>query len=184
MDNSGSAVSEIRERVVKTCNIGGVSGNGRSQTASVVIVDGLNVAFARNSGKARLSDLMNTVKLLEQTYSVVEVVVDASARHRIDDIDMLEELIKAGKIVLCPGGIEADELIWKRAISLIDAGREVTIITNDMFPIRRAEKESRKISNIAVSIFPDGSIYLLPRIIQKFASKCSTAVTGQLIELA
>lgn len=137
--------------------------NEKSKLNRYALVDGLNIAFARNGKKARISDLLNTIGTLEREYLFVEVVVDASSRYRIDDRDVLDELILEGRVILCPAGVEADELIWRRATSLNDDKKQVVIVTNDMFPTRRNKSENRQISNIAVSIFPDGTIYLLTR---------------------
>jgi hypothetical protein len=138
-------------------------GEAQSQLEGYALVDGLNIAFSRNGRKPRLGDLLSTVKILERRYKIVDVVMDASVRHMIDDRDMLEELVSEGRIVLCPAGVEADELIWQRALSVGSKGKKVTVVTNDMFPIRRGERERRSLSNLAVSIFPDGEIYLLSR---------------------
>jgi hypothetical protein len=161
-----------------------IAANAESKLTRCALVDGLNVAFARNSNKAIMADLLNTIRALEKEYQYVEVVVDASSRYRIDDRDVLDELVLEGKVILCPAGVEADELIWRRAISLNEERRQVVIVTNDMFPIRRNKRENRQISNIAVSIFPDGRIYLLPRCNKELEHDRNNHRIDNLIELS
>ena len=106
------------------------------------VIDGLNVAFSRNDGVARLSDLIAVAKTISGKFSKYETIVDASARHRIDNKVELEHHIENGKITLCPAGIDGDDLIWSRAKSLYEKGFKVSIISNDMFPVRRRKEES------------------------------------------
>ena len=161
-----------------------ITANAKGKLTRYALVDGLNVAFARNSKKAIMADLLNTIGTLEKEYQCVEVVVDASSRYRIDDRDVLDELVLEGKIIQCPAGVEADELIWMRAIFLNEDKKQVVIVTNDMFPIRRNKRENRRISNVAVSIFPDGKIYLLPRDNKESEHDYNKPRTDNLIELS
>ena len=100
---------------------------------------------------------------ISKDYFKYEIIADASARHRIDNRVEFERLVKNGKIVLSPAGIEADDLIWMRARSLYEMGYEVSIISNDMFPLRRSEEENIPILSVTVSRFNDGRIYFLTR---------------------
>ncbi len=144
-------------------------GNKKEGELSVVksetyaVIDGLNMAFARNDGTARLSDLLSIYKRASKEYDKIEIIIDASARHIIDDKTGLENLIRKGKIVLGPAGIDGDDLIWLRASSLYEKGNIVSIISNDMFPIRRSVDENIPVESVATSMFQDGEIYFLKR---------------------
>ena len=128
------------------------------------LVDGMNVALARNdNGIARLGDILNIMHKLEGTYDNIETYADASIRYRIDDIRTLDSLVREGKIYLCPAGITADELIWQRAVSLSIRGVETTIVTNDMFPVKRYSVETRNIRNLTAAIIKGSDIYLIER---------------------
>ena len=128
------------------------------------LVDGMNVALARNdNSEARLGDILNIIHKLEEAYDNIETYADASIRYRIDDIRTLDSLVREGKIYLCPAGITADELIWKRAVSLSIRGVETTIVTNDMFPVKRYSVETRNIRNLTAAIIKGGEIYLIER---------------------
>ena len=128
------------------------------------LVDGMNVALARNdNGEARLGDILNIIHKLEEAYDNIETYADASIRYRIDDIRSLDSLVRDGKIYLCPAGITADELIWQRAVSLSIRGVETTIVTNDMFPVKRYSVETRNIRNLTAAIIKGSDIYLIER---------------------
>ena len=128
------------------------------------LVDGMNVALARNdNGEARLGDILNIIHKLEEAYDNIETYADASIRYRIDDIRTLDSLVREGKIYLCPAGITADELIWQRAVSLSIRGVETTIVTNDMFPVKRYSVETRNIRNLTAAIIKGSDIYLIER---------------------
>ena len=101
-----------------------------------IMVDGSNVALSRrtNKKKAKFHNLELIIELLrklEKIHSIEwEIVVDASLRHRIDDKNALEKLIKIGIITQCPKCIKADEFI----IEFFKRHPENTvIISNDFF---------------------------------------------------
>lgn len=127
------------------------------------VIDGLNGAFSRNDGIARLSNLIAISKRISNVYDFSEIIVDASSRHKIDNKSEFERLIKKGKVVLCPAGIDGDDLIWLRAKSLFEKGYLVSIVSNDMFPLRRSVEENIPIASVVISIFQDGDIYFLNR---------------------
>lgn len=148
------------------------------------LIDGLNGAFSRNDGKARLGDLLSISRTLKDEFDYVEIIADASARHKIDNKIEFERLIRDGRVQLCPAGVDGDDLIWIRAKSLTDKGHVVTIVSNDMFPIRRARIEKVSVSSMVVSIFPDGQVYFLERsTTMKDHHNPSTGGTVQLIEI-
>lgn len=141
------------------------------------LVDGMNMALARNDNrKARLEDILNIIHELEGSYDNVETYLDASIRHRIDNIIALDSLVKNGKMYLCPAGITADELIWKRAIRLSNIGHATTIVTNDMFPVKKYSMEYRNIRNLTAVIIRSGDIYLIERNISLLHARCNNSV--------
>ena len=158
ISHKGKEVTGIELLDVKIPN--GESVNGETYA----LVDGMNVALARNNnGKARLGDILNVIHNLERSYDCIETYADASIRYRIDDIRTFDSLVREGKIYLCPAGITADELIWQRAISLSQRRWETTIISNDMFPVKKYSAELTKIRNLTVSIIGGNEIYLIER---------------------
>lgn len=137
-----------------------------------VLIDGMNVALSRNDNKkARLGDILKTINKLEGKYDNIETYVDASLRHRIDDLKSLDLLVRSGKIYLCPAGITADELIWQRALSLLEDGEETTIVTNDMFPVKGYSSETQRIRNLTVAIINGSNVYLIERDIALLHTK-------------
>ncbi len=147
-------------------NVGNKGNNNRNiknETKRYALIDGLNIAFARNDRKARLIDILSTKLSLKDRFDIVEIIIDASARYALDDKKNFDILVGGSKIIMCPAGIDCDDLIWARSKSLVAKGHEVTIVSNDMFPVRRAVIDNLDVSNLAVSIFPDGDIYFLKR---------------------
>ena len=158
INSTGMEVSSLEVLDVKIPN------SKSENLETYALVDGMNVALARNdNSKARLGDILNIIHKLEGSHDYIETYVDASIRHRIDDIRALDSLIREGKIYLCPAGITADELIWQRAVVLSKRGHESTIVTNDMFPVKKYSAESRNIRNLTVAIIKGGEIYLIER---------------------
>ena len=174
LSDMGREVTGLEVLDVKTHNSELANGG------TYVLVDGMNVALARNDNKkARLGDIMNILHKLEGSYDNIETYVDASIRHRIDDIKGLDALIRAGKIYLCPAGITADELIWQRALSLSKRGHESTIVTNDMFPVKKYSTEFANIRNLTAAIIKGGDIYLIERNIGLLHSRYCNSVINK-----
>ena len=138
------------------------------QKKTYAVIDGLNVAFARNDGVARLSDLVAISKHISNEYDKFDIIADASARHKIADQIGFDSFVKRGKIQLCPAGIDADDLIWMRVKSLCKKGYQVSIVSNDMFPVSRSKKEGICVASVVVSIFHDGDIYFITRNINRY----------------
>jgi hypothetical protein len=138
--------------------------NGNSISGSYAIIDGMNIALSRKSkNKGILNNVLKVYKKMQESYDHVEIIADASIIHNIDDKQTLSQSEIKQKIFICPAGIIADDLIWERALSLYSLGAEVTIVTNDKFPITRYSIEYENIRNLTVSILYDESIYLLER---------------------
>jgi hypothetical protein len=127
------------------------------------LIDGLNIAFSRNDGMARLEDSLNLLNLLKSSFDHVELFFDASARYKIDNKTYYSELVKSGAIIQSPAATQADDLIWMRAVSLAEKGIIPTILTNDTFPLERNRKARNKINNTSVTILQNGEIYCIPR---------------------
>lgn len=128
------------------------------------IIDGMNIALSRKSkDKGIWNNVLKVYKKLGESYDHVEIIADASIKYNIDDAQSLNQYEKKQKILICPSGIVADNLIWERARSIYAMGMEVVIVTNDKFPITRYSTEYGDIRNYTVSIFSDDSMYLLER---------------------
>lgn len=128
------------------------------------IIDGMNIALSRKSkDRGILNNVLKVYKKMQELYDHVEIIADASIKHNIDDIQTLNQYEKKQKIFICPAGIIADDLIWQRALSIYSLCTEVTIVTNDKFPVTRYSTEYENIRNLTVSILNDDSIYLLER---------------------
>ena len=152
-----------------------------SRPRSVAIVDGLNVAYSRNDNHARFEDIIRTEKLLSQHFDEVEIFIDASGVHKIDNKKALEDLITKGKIVLCPARIMADDIIWLRGQSLAKMNYIVWIVTNDMFPMTRHYDKEGRIRNLTVTMMRSGDIYLLEREIKYLDAKSTFEVKTEVI---
>lgn len=145
------------------------SSKGKKSKERYALIDGMNVAMIRQKQKkGKLENIIRVYDILKETYDYVEIFVDASIRYRIDDQNELDRLIKEETIFLCPAGITADELIWKRSVSLCSEEYNVTIVTNDMFPVKLYNSSYHTLRNITVSILPTDDIYLIDRDLKRF----------------
>ncbi len=61
-------------------------------------------------------------------------LVDASLRHRIDDKESLETMIRSGQVTQTPAGRTADEFLVQLALRIREQRKSVYILTNDTFP--------------------------------------------------
>ncbi len=135
---------------------------------SYALVDGMNVSLIRKKNqRGRLEDILKVAEMIAESYDHVEIYIDASLRHRIDDLAALDRFIEDGTIFCCPAGITADELIWKRGISIIESGNSVTMVTNDMFPAKKYSPEFKSLKNLTVSIINTGEVYLIERKLER-----------------
>lgn len=156
--------------VKETCDIMEItfSSKGKKSKDSYALIDGMNIAMLRQKQKrGRLENIMRVYDILKETYDNVEIFVDASIRYRIDDQHELDRLIREEKIFLCPAGITADDLIWKRSVSLCSANNEITIVTNDMFPAKKFKPAYQTLRNLTVSILTTDDIYLIERDLRR-----------------
>ncbi len=60
-------------------------------------------------------------------------LVDASLRHRIDDKESLETMIRSGQVTQTPAGRTADEFLVQLALRIREQRKSVYILTNDTF---------------------------------------------------
>lgn len=98
----------------------------------IALVDGSNVAHASEGDRARIGNIRIVVeKLREEGYEPV-VVADAALRHQIDDRDLFEEKVEAGKIHQAPAGTDADYFLLAFAREL-----DAVIVSNDRFRDRQ-----------------------------------------------
>ncbi len=115
---------------------GDADSNIRQKAKRYALIDGLNIALSRNDKIARLLDLLLVESKLKEQFDAVEIIIDASARYVIDDRTNFDMLVEKSRIIMGPAGIDCDDLIWARAKSLVAKGHKVTIVSNDMFPVR------------------------------------------------
>jgi hypothetical protein len=100
--------------------------------ASLVLVDGSNVAHSSEGDQAVLSNILAVCdKLREEGYEPL-VLVDAALRHQIDDRAGYERLVDSGAIRQAPAGTDADFFILSFAREL-----EAYIVSNDRFRDRQ-----------------------------------------------
>ena len=99
--------------------------------ASLVLVDGSNVAHSSEGEQPVLANIVAVCdKLREEGYDPV-VVVDAALRHQIDDRSRYEQLVETGTIKQAPAGTDADYFILSFAREL-----GASIVSNDRFKDR------------------------------------------------
>jgi hypothetical protein len=100
--------------------------------ASLVLVDGSNVAHSSEGEHPELANIVAVCdKLREEGYEPV-VVVDAALRHQIDDRVGYERLVDDGTIRQAPAGTDADYFILSFAREL-----DASIVSNDRFRNRQ-----------------------------------------------
>ena len=100
--------------------------------ASLVLVDGSNVAHSSEGEHPELANIVAVCgKLREEGYEPV-VVVDAALRHQIDDRVGYERLVVDGTIRQAPAGTDADYFILSFAREL-----DASIVSNDRFRDRQ-----------------------------------------------
>ena len=102
-------------------------------SASLVLVDGSNVAHSSEGEHPELANIVAVCdKLREEGYEPV-VVVDAALRHQIDDRVGYERLVDDGTIRQAPAGTDADYFILSFAREL-----GASVLSNDRFKDRIA----------------------------------------------
>ena len=101
-------------------------------SASLVLVDGSNVAHSSEGEHPELANIVAVCdKLREEGYEPV-VVVDAALRHQIDDRSAYERMVDDGQIRQAPAGTDADYFILSFAREL-----DASIVSNDRFRDRQ-----------------------------------------------
>jgi hypothetical protein len=98
-----------------------------------VIVDASNVAHATEKTSPRLANVRLVRDRLTLDGMTPILVADAALRHRIDDADGYEALVKAGEIQQAPAGTDADYFILTFAREL-----DASVLSNDRFKDRIA----------------------------------------------
>lgn len=106
-------------------------GDELSETATLVLVDGSNVAHAGEGTAARLANILLVRDKLRSEGLEVVVVADAALRHQIDDSEGYERLVEAGELKQAPAGTDADYFLLAFAREL-----GASILSNDRFKDR------------------------------------------------
>jgi hypothetical protein len=104
----------------------------REAHATVVVVDGSNVAHSSEGERVWLSNIVAVCdKLREEGYQPL-VLADAALRHQIDDKPAYERMIADGMIRQAPAGTDADYFILSFAREF-----NSSIVSNDRFRDRQ-----------------------------------------------
>lgn len=96
-----------------------------------VVIDGSNVAHnsVSSSEKPTIANLILMVKYLKaKGFTDILIIADASLRHKINDLDRLEELSEIAKYEIAPAATSADKFI----ISYVKS-KHCLVISNDSF---------------------------------------------------
>ena len=96
-----------------------------------VVIDGSNVAHnsIKSSEKPSIGNLILMVKYLKKVgFSDILIIADASLRHKLSDLNRLEELSKIAKYEIAPAATSADKFI----ISYVKL-KHCLLISNDTF---------------------------------------------------
>ena len=96
-----------------------------------VVIDGSNVAHnsIKSSEKPSIGNLILMVKYLKKVgFSDILIIADASLRHKLSDLNRLEELSKIAKYEIAPAATSADKFI----ISYVKS-KHCLLISNDTF---------------------------------------------------
>ena len=99
-----------------------------------VIVDASNVAHSTEKEAPRLANVRLVRDYLTQEGLTPILVADAALRHRFDDSDGYETLVKLGEIQQAPAGTDADYFILSFAREL-----NASVLSNDRFKDRIAK---------------------------------------------
>ncbi|MDG6934426.1 MAG: hypothetical protein JRN68_06975 [Nitrososphaerota archaeon] len=100
----------------------------------LLIVDASNVAFGTSYAKSRpmLSTLRGVLAMLPTANLDIKVIADASLRHKIDNREDYERIIRSGEVIQAPAGRSADQFIAHLARKRMANHQRVYILTNDL----------------------------------------------------
>jgi hypothetical protein len=98
------------------------------RTASVVLVDGSNVAHSTEGEAPRLANLLAIRDKLREEGDDPIIVADAALRHQIDDPRAYEQLVDDGLVRQAPAGTDADYFLLSFAREL-----DASVVSNDRF---------------------------------------------------
>ena len=104
------------------------------------LVDGSNIAFIipqwkknKKFGKFNLLEKIETfLNKLVSDYPHLEfdIIVDATLKYKIDNLDLFQTAIEENRIKMCPAGSTADEFIREM---IQEKEGEIAILSNDLF---------------------------------------------------
>ena len=122
-------------------------------TRPYILVDGSNVAYGSGSFKRPKIEVINAVlgELHRHQFRVV-TFVDAKLRHVINEPQEMEKLVDDGVIIQAPAGRDADDILLQLALNRQSHGETVYILTNDMFPVKRAKGVVPRIAFVVVPL--------------------------------
>jgi len=105
---------DILESLIDKLNL---DNNPNKPKPKTVFIDTTNILNEDRdiNGQLKVENILKlSTKLHAKGFSFVHII-DASTRHHIDDIKLLDKLISANKIILAPHGKKADEFVLKCA---------------------------------------------------------------------
>ena len=130
----------------------------------LLLVDGSNVAYGSGSDTPRLERLKNVIEELKIHKLRTVVITDANLRHFIDARTEFEEMVRVGTIVQAPAATSADDFLLQMALKVQARGEEVFILTNDTFPVRRAQGIIRRIAFMTVPLGDNEEYIFIPTL--------------------
>jgi hypothetical protein len=134
-----------------------------SDIMPTILIDGSNVSYG--GGYLRVPSLkvlqfvMNS--LSAKGFRII-TFVDAALKHAIDDFIGLETLIREGEFIQTPAGTSADDFLLQLALRMHGMNKEVYILTNDQFPIKRGGGIIRRIAMVIVPLIEGDEILFIP----------------------
>ena len=131
-----------------------------------IIVDGSNIAWEtpKNSKTADLENLKMAHKSLKESgFKNIQIVVDASLRYRVGNVDSFDELAKNKFFKVLPAKVDADLFILR-----LSEKSGAFILSNDLFKEFREEFAWIDKKRIPFSIL-DNSFFLHPNAADKFS---------------
>ncbi|MCL5440160.1 MAG: hypothetical protein M1595_04570 [Candidatus Thermoplasmatota archaeon] len=127
------------------------------------IIDASNMALSLNDGKGHLAIIRKGIDSLKRELpsSRIIAIADASLKHRVDDKERFEDMLKCRDVYQVPAGTSADYYIEKVALKANEDLMKVLLVSNDQFKGRKIEKFER-LKFLVVTINDSPEIFFYP----------------------
>lgn len=121
-----------------------------------IVVDGANVSYVRQTkeDKPMISNIILVRKKLRHMGYEPIVVVDASIRHKVKDMEQFQGLINKGKVIQAPADTDADYFILK-----IAQEKDTKMVTNDTYKEYNEEFKDIKDRRVPFTIIDSDVIF-------------------------